>query len=580
MIGKMTRYDFILLSGESEDFLKEIQQLGVVDITRSEKSVDDKSAAMIEAIEAGRSKMSWLESRDWTKDAAYSSIGTRLDEAVAESERRKPWGRFDPQTIKAIEEGGRKLRFYVTSRKKFDPAWAELQPLEIIHEGKEKVWFVTIGNDKDYAFPIADIPAPQASFEESDTEIASLQEALAKRSKELEKEREDLERMEKDSRSAIADLDRYLAKATGTSAAENHITVFTGFAPVEEESRLKEAFDGMDCYWTSQRAKAEDRPPINFRNNRFVKMFEPLTDMYGRPSYDGFDPTPFISIFFLLFFAMCMGDAGYGIILIIVGLLLGKAKSFASFSPLVVTLGLGTLVVGTLFHTFFSMDMATWSFIPDWLKKVMVPSKVAGYDGTMILALIIGIVHLCLAMIVKTVTYTRSQGFLESLGTWGWTLLVVGGVTLAMVALTGMIDAKLTKILIIVLGVISAVCIFPLNNIHRNPLINVGSGLWDAYNMATGILGDVLSYLRLYALGLAGSMLGFAFNDLAKMAMGDGGAAGWVAFILIVIVGHTLNLAMAALGAFVHPLRLNFLEFFKNSGYEATGKKYKPLENK
>ena len=97
-------------------------------------------------------------------------------------------------------------------------------------------------------------------------------------------------------------------------------------------------------------------------------------------------------------------------------------------------------------------------------------------------------------------------------------------------------------------------------------------------SFATGVLGDVLSYLRLYALGLAGSMLGFAFNDLAKMALGDGGVGGWIAFILIVVIGHTLNLAMAALGAFVHPLRLNFLEFFKNSGYEGVGRNYNPLK--
>jgi vacuolar-type H+-ATPase subunit I/STV1 len=93
---------------------------------------------------------------------------------------------------------------------------------------------------------------------------------------------------------------------------------------------------------------------------------------------------------------------------------------------------------------------------------------------------------------------------------------------------------------------------------------------------ATGLLGDVLSYLRLYALGLAGAKLGEAFNTIGTQALGDGGA-GWIFFILIVIVGHTLNLAMCVLGAFVHPLRLNFLEFFKNSGYEGTGRKYNPL---
>ena len=105
-------------------------------------------------------------------------------------------------------------------------------------------------------------------------------------------------------------------------------------------------------------------------------------------------------------------------------------------------------------------------------------------------------------------------------------------------------------------------------------------GLWDTYNTATGLIGDVLSYLRLYALGLAGSMLGLAFNNIGQMILGDGSnALLWPPFILIVLVGHTLNIAMAALGAFVHPLRLNFLEFFKNSGYEGSGRNFNPLQN-
>jgi V/A-type H+-transporting ATPase subunit I len=106
----------------------------------------------------------------------------------------------------------------------------------------------------------------------------------------------------------------------------------------------------------------------------------------------------------------------------------------------------------------------------------------------------------------------------------------------------------------------------------------MGVGLWDTYQMVTGLLGDVLSYLRLYALGLAGAKLGEAFNAIGVQALGDGGV-NWIWFILIVVIGHVLNVAMCVLGAFVHPLQLNFLEFFKNSGYEGTGRKYNPLKN-
>ena len=329
-------------------------------------------------------------------------------------------------------------------------------------------------------------------------------------------------------------------------------------------------------YYFKDAAVVEDNPPISFRNNKFVRMFEVLTDMYGRPAYNGFDPTPFIAVFFLLFFAFCMGDAGYGLILIVIGLLLKKVDSFKDYAPLVVTLGIGTTVIGFLFHTFFSMDIAEWSIFKGF---PFLPSKIAGYDGTMVLALIVGIVHLCLAMVVKTYNQTKVKGFANSLGTWGWTLLIVGGTAVGALALIGVLDKDITKWVIIALGVVSAAGIFLLNDLHRNPLINIGSGLWETYNTVTGLLGDVLSYLRLYALGLAGSMLGKAFNVIGGMILGDGSnLVMWIPFILIVLVGHTLNIAMAALGAFVHPLRLNFLEFFKNSGYEAAGRNYNPLK--
>ena len=97
--------------------------------------------------------------------------------------------------------------------------------------------------------------------------------------------------------------------------------------------------------------------------------------------------------------------------------------------------------------------------------------------------------------------------------------------------------------------------------------------------MVTGLAGDILSYIRLFALGLAGGMLGSAFNTLASMTLGSSPTWQWLPFVLILLIGHALNLAMACLGAFVHPLRLNFLEFFKNSGYEGRGIKYNPIIN-
>ena len=130
---------------------------------------------------------------------------------------------------------------------------------------------------------------------------------------------------------------------------------------------------------------------------------------------------------------------------------------------------------------------------------------------------------------------------------------------------------------VIAVGGISALAIYIFNTPGRNPLINIGAGLWDTYNMATGILGDVLSYLRLFALGLAGGMLGQAFNDLALSVRGDS-VITWLPFVLILIIGHVMNIMLSGLGAFVHPMRLTFMEYFKNAGYEGKGAAYNPLK--
>ena len=597
MIEKMTRYNFILLGGEEEQFLAGLQELGVVDITRSFKPVDDASNQLLLKAESLKDAVAFLGSQDFpdvaplpvsAEDPAEETallqrrlqdVRFKLEAARKEYFLRKPWGKFNQADFDELERRGYKTRWYCVSKKVFNESWEEIAPLKVIHEEDNQVWFVTVSDDPDYSFPVQEIAAPGGDYTFSEEQIKQYEDELLEIKGHILGLKEEIPEIERKSAQLLTDLDMYLAGKGSESAVEGYVTLFEGFAPVEEDQRLAEAFDGMDALWYKSEAKLEDNPPIKLKGNWFTRMFSVLTDMYGRPQYNGFDPTPYISVFFLLFFAFCMGDAGYGLVLILVGFLLKKVKGFADMAPLVVTLGIGTTVIGLIFHTFFSMDMLTWTCIPDGVKKFMLPSKIAGYDGTMVLALVVGIVHLSIAMIVKAIYSTKNEGFAKTVGTWGWTLLIVGGAIVGGIALAGVLDKAVTKWVLIGLGIVSALAIFPLNNLKRNPLVNTGLGLWDTYQTVTGLLGDVLSYLRLYALGLAGAMLGFAFNSIGQMALGDGSSVGgWIGFILIVLIGHTLNLAMCALGAFVHPLRLNFLEFFKNSGYETSPRNYTPLQ--
>ena len=612
MITKMMKYSFVLLSGEKEGFLEQLQELGIVDISRSVKPVDPDSHLMFARASKARKAIETLEGINYSKDADYEAISketvdiegdpvtfveetlvklSELNVSLANAEKqmkiRAPWGAYDRKALEGITELGYKIRYYSVDKKRFEEAWAELYPLQTVLEDDKKVWFVTVApKDEEYTFPVPEIAAPEGTYAEAEQNAAHIKAKIIRCKAGLLNAKDYIPAIKEACNSDLVELDRYLAVEAGQGAAEDHITVFTGFAPVEDDAELSAKFDEMGVLYIKEDAVEEDNPPIKLKNGWFARQFESFTGMYGMPVYSEFDPTAIVAPFYLLFFAMCLGDAGYGIVLFLFGLMLNKGWiKFAMFDGLgtiISILGAGTMVVGTVLGTFFGMSMAEAAWVPQWLKSCMIVGEVevpgmGMFNIQMLLALGIGVFHICLAMVVKAIGYTKRFGFRANVSTWGWLLLIVGGIILAILGVGSFISPEAIKYAVIVIGTLSALGIYIFNTPGQNPLLNIGSGLWDTYNMATGILGDVLSYIRLFALGLAGGMLGQAFNNLAEMVRGDS-IITWLPFVLILLFGHVLNILMSSLGAFVHPLRLTFVEYFKNAGYEGKGAAYNPLK--
>lgn len=607
MVTKMTKYSFILLSEQTEGFLNSLQELGVVDISRSLKPIDEQSSGMLAEADRAKKALSILAACKAESEKDFKFDGCPVDAVLETQDRiaqiaaeiaaakkeiavRQPWGSFRSEDIHKLESQGLKLRFYSCMKKKFDPSWAEIQPLEVISETESKVFFVTVSPaQEEYSFPLEAIPAPEGSVNEEEEKLALLQSKLEKEQQLLANLKSCSDEIRKAYNDSLSRLDLYFAEAATEKAVDNYLTVLTGFAPTSDDKRLCASFDSMDIYYSHEAATKEDNPPVKLKNNWFAKNFEVLTGMYGVPAYDEFDPTPVLGPFFMLFFAMCMGDAGYGILLMLIALVLRlkmKDSSLGKMHRLIAFLGGMTFVVGIFLGTFFGMSILEASWAPAWLKGLCIDgwfpdAKIAGFPVQMVLAVAIGVLHICLAMIIKTINFTKRFGFKKTVATWGWTTLIVGGLVVVSLGMTEVLSAEAFKWTIIALAVVSGLAIYVFNTPGRNPLLNIGSGLWDTYNMVTGLLGDVLSYIRLYALGLAGGMLGNAFNIMGTMIL-DIPVPGvnWVFCIIILIFGHVLNLAMSCLGAFVHPLRLTFVEYFKNSGYEGSGAKYNPLTKK
>jgi len=608
MIAEMLKYTFLVYHRQYDDFLENLRSVGVVHIAELQEGVKDNDVlrdklqlvARIDKLIKDAQRLlpenatpkpsgqydeaELVTELDQMKSEA-SAFEQKIAHLQAEAKRMLPWGYFDTQKIAMLRDAGYFVQCFQCGTDKYKDEWEkQFNTFKIGVDGKIQL-FVAVNRQEveiegATVVNLNDKTSEQLTHqvEVEQQELAILQSNMATWAVDNINNLIDLRRK------VQTDADWVNAHLCSLSAADDKVRLLEGFCPVDKAEDLNAMLQEKGVYYEARTATEDDKAPIKLQNNWFSKMFEPLTGMYGWPVYGEFDPTPIIAPFFLFFFALCMGDAGYGILLMLFGYLTLKEKikieMFEGLGPIIIALGIGTFFVGIGLGTFFGIDMTQASWTPEWLKSCMIASDstIAGYDAKMVLSICIGVFHISLAMIIKAVIYTRRFGWKRNISTWSWLILILGALITGIMMITNIFSVETTRLVLIVLGAVSALGIYIFNTPGRNPLVNFGSGLWDTYNMATGLLGDVLSYVRLYALGLAGGMLGAAFNTLGLMVLSDTPNVGkWIGFIVILIIGHLLNLCMSALGAYVHPLRLTFVEFFKNTGYEGKGKKYQPF---
>ena len=585
MITQMKKYTFLVFHRDYETFLEQLRNLGVVHITEKAAGMADDEQLQTLLQKAGALKKTIAQGAPDQLLQEKSNIEQRIAATRKEVERMAVWGNFSSKRIAELRQAGYDLRYYTCSKTKFSEEWGI-----VLTTVGSTTYFVQVVKAGETPAELPDFCQQQTLNEKSsadlEKDVEGLNGLLVAQNARIELwAKENIPALKQELQDTLQQIDWKRVTLNTDTLAEGSLKLLEGFCPIDKEQELNQLLEQQHIYYQEEDPNETDNTPIKLRNNWFTKMFECLTGMYGWPSYGEFDPTPVLGPFFLLFFAICMGDCGYGLLLILIGILISKGKlkiqMFEGLGPIITTLGVGTAVIGFFLGTFFGIDLYAASWVPEALKSVMIKGSVSvagsSYDIQMVMALCIGVFHICLAMIIKAICYTKRFGFKENISTWGWLLLIVGGLIVVLLGMTHLFPEEVTKWTLIVVAAISALGIYIFNKPGRNPLINIGAGLWDTYNMATGILGDVLSYIRLYALGLAGGMLGGAFNNLAEMVLGANPTWQWVPFVIILLIGHALNLAMSALGAFVHPLRLSFVEYFKNSGYEGKGTLYKPF---
>ncbi|MBW6478631.1 MAG: hypothetical protein K0B37_04315 [Bacteroidales bacterium] len=598
----MLKYSFLVYHKDYSRFLKELRRLGVVHIIEKEKEVPSEIRDKFDHIKEIGSVLKFLAKREIERNDADCSISGAeafdiVKKAIEELEQKhqqlaglkkeitlvEPWGDFSLKTIEALRENRLNLRFYTIQQRKFEEKWLYEYPIEVISLHAGQVYFVVV--EKGYLtdeIPAEEMRAPEKPLsvlleakEKLEKEIAELNALFDKHG------RESMDAIEGYYKQMLESVEYDQAIMHTRPEAEEKVMLLEGWVPQPKEADMVEYLEQRSVVYTRQRATKEDKVPIELKNKKFAKKFEMLGELYSLPKYGELDLTPFFAPFYMVFFGFCLGDAGYGILMAIAAIVLKKKvpKELKQAMGLVFYLGLSTIFFGIIGGTFFGIPLYETS-LPVY-SKLATDLEARGTDINNILfylSLALGAVQIIFGLFLKAINETRQYGWKLAIGTMGWIVLLLGSILVYSIGeFTAVESTSLTPVWYALFGV-SGVMILLLNNLTRNVFMNLGVGLWDSYNMVTGILGDLLSYIRLFALGISSAILGFVFNSLAVSMSGNIPVLSILIMVVILVIGHGINLFMSGLGAFVHPMRLTFVEFYKNAGFSGGGKQYNPFK--
>ena len=532
-----------------------------------------------------------LESVEKLK-AEEVSIRHEIDEAEKNAEKMEPWGNFDWQSIKRLqEESGMQVFFYACNAKSFQQEWAEKYFATPIDEYRKRTYFLAF-SDEEPDIKAERLELPAGSLDTYRKEAADAKEALQKNHDTIcWLARNYRDELEKGKALAQGEIQLQQVELSDESIADGAVRLMVGWTLADKADELCKWLDEKQVFYELEDPAYEDDVPVKITNDGYTSLFEPILRMYSLPNYHDIDPSVFFAPFFMLFFGLCLGDGGYGLLVLLCGIYLALKGSddVKSYGRLGIWLGLATMVCGLLMGTVFGIDLTKqdWAFLAP-VKPYFINDNgigpIFGYSPMMVFSVIIGLIQVLLGMVLKACKAWKNYGFAYSIGTFSWVVALLSAIALFGLPACGVaLPQALIYVLYGLIGV-SVVGIFLYNNpsAYKNPitgpLLNIGGGVWATYGMSTGLLGDLLSYIRLFALGLTGGVLGGVFNSLAlDLTSSMPWFVRWLPMVLILLAGHGITFALSMISAFVHPMRLTFVEFFKNADFSGGGKEYNPF---
>lgn len=604
MIVKMSKYAFMVYHREYDAFLTTLRELGVVHVKETNSVLDN---AELQALLAERKQVSTAirycknlnsqtkevtvaPARGLTKAEGLKLVGKleEMQEKQAQLQAAKVslekdiaymdiWGEFSYANISRLKKAGFDVTFFSCPTSKYEPKWGEEYNAFLVNNFQSVTYFVTVTKT---GTPI-DIDAERPKM--PDRGLAKLHLAMEQLLDNIKVLNNQLKEYAAEQYNTLVELEKNIQNEFNLSntlvqtdrEAGDKLMLLEGFVPTEVAPAMEVALEKEGYYFQELDIQDGDRVPIKLKNNKFNRLYEPITKMFSLPNYTEFDPTPLFAPFFMLFFGLCFGDGGYGL-LVLLACSFFKRKVNPDFKPYLTLfqyLGLAAIIVGTCTGSFFGIALA----------DVPALSKVKDYfvssDNLMTFSIVIGLVQIIFGKTVAAFKMKAQKGVKYSIAPFAWVFVITA---LALAFGLPMLNLQLpetVKTVFIGIAVIGLVVAYLYNSPGKNIFLNFGTGLWNTYNMASGLLGDTLSYIRLFAIGLTGAILGGVFNQLAvDMTEGMNIVLRAVCMLLILLVGHAINIGLCTISSLVHPLRLIFVEYYKNAEFEGGGKEYRPFK--
>lgn len=599
MIEKMKKVIVLSPASRKAEMLDGIRDLGVMHV--SEKAAPDASVAerisQLNRVKGVLAEYGKVEQKEPVTGAGFEAMDRKLLAALDERasiadetsrlrvlrEAVLPWGDFDPSDIRMLETEGFPMSFYAFSSKELPEVLSDVSYIRLKGFDKKNAVAV-IGKDLGPEYASQRFVLPEKGIGQIDRELEAREQRLV-----------EIDAMLQAHACYVSSYNREITRLTdelayiGVSDAamqEEGFCLLTGFIPADDmEAFRKKAKDSCWAYAVDDPSD-EDPVPTKVKYNKVTKMMKPMFDMLGiTPGYREYDTSMWFMLFLALFFAMIIGDAAYGMIFLAAGIAMNvKARKVTNLNLLVYVMSGATVVWGALTGTWFGAEAAMK--VP-FLRALVIPQisnypEYFGLDSTsaqnmvMKFCFMVGTIQLSLACIMNIIRKWQQKS-LAFVSDFAWLAIIISIYFMALMLVVGApVNIKL------IFGVIAVgfvlVVLFgsqaPGQSFSKGLKAGAG-GAFTTFLNTISTFGNVMSYIRLFAVGMASLAIAQSFNNMASpMLRGFALPAG----ILILVIGHVLNIIMGMLSVIVHGVRLNLLEFSGQLGMEWAGIPYEPFK--